>query len=130
MTPEPQHILVLEDNPTHRKIIALHLTRVGFKVTVAAEASKALALATQSDFDLIIADYYLPDHPGTDFIRLLREDDGYRHVPVILLTGRAADLDGTYLCDELATLLMPKPCSMAKLVDTVSKFLAVAQGAS
>ena len=45
-----------------------------------------------------------PTTPGTDFIRLLREDDGYRYVPVILLTARAVELDEKYVCDELIVL--------------------------
>jgi len=126
MTFEPQHILVLEDDPTHRNVIAFNLTHAGFRVTTAAESAKALSLAQHDHFDLVITDYYLPDYPGTDFVKLLREFDGYEHVPAILLTGRAEELDQKRLRDELLILLLSKPCAMARLVDTVSKCLAIA----
>ena len=126
MTSEPPQILVLEDNPAYRNVIAFNLAKAGFRVTVAAESSKALALTEYDHFDLVIADYHLPDHPGTEFIKLLRESDGHRDVPVILLTARAGELDREYLLNEFSALLLAKPCSMAKLVKTVSKFFAMA----
>jgi CheY-like chemotaxis protein len=125
MTFEPPHILVLEDDSAHRKVIEFNLIQAGFKVTTAAESAKALSRATRDHFDLVIADYYLPDYPGTDFIRLLREFDGYKDVPAILLTGRADELDRKRLRNELSVLLLSKPYPMAQLVDTVSKCLAI-----
>jgi CheY-like chemotaxis protein len=125
MTFEPPHILVLEDDSAHRKVIEFNLIQAGFKVTTAAESAKALALAKADHFDLVITDYYLPDYLGTDFIRLLREFDGYKDVPVILLTGRADELDRKRLRNELSVLLLSKPYPMAQLVDTVSKCLAI-----
>ena len=130
MTSESPHILVLEDDPRHRNVIEFNLTHAGFKVTTAAESTKALLLAKHDHFDLVISDYYLPDYPGTDFVRLLREFDGYKHVPAILLSGRAAELDRKRLRNELLILVLSKPYPIEQLVDTVSKILAVAQGAS
>jgi DNA-binding response OmpR family regulator len=130
MTSEPPHILLLEDDAKYRNVVMFNLTQAGFKVTLAAESTMAQTLAENNHFDLVIADYFLPDYPGTDFIRLLREDDDHRDVPVILLTGWGAKLDEKYLRNRLSVLLMSKSCSMAQLVDTVSKSLAIAQGAS
>lgn len=125
MTIEPQHVLILEDDPAHRKVVAFNLAHAGFRVSTAAESARALLLAKQIHFDLVISDYYLPDYPGTDFVRLLREIDGYRYVPAILLTGRAAELDRERLRNELSVLLLSKPYPIAQLVDTVSKCLAL-----
>jgi len=130
MTLESQHILVLEDDPAHRNVIAFNLTQAGFTVSTAAESAKALLLAKHDHFDLVITDYYLPDYPGTDFVRLLREFDDYKHVPAILLTGRAAELDREGLRNELSVLVLPKPYPIAQLVDTVSKCLALSPCAS
>ena len=126
MIPQAQTILVLEDNPAHRNVVVFNLTKAGYCVTAAAESAKALLLARSQQFDLIITDYYLPDYPGTDFIRLLRRIDGYERVPVILLSARLGELNVDRLRDELLILVLSKPCSMAKLVDSVSKCLAIA----
>lgn len=126
MTPEAPHILVLEDNATQRRVVAFNLTQAGFKVTEVEKSREALKLAKDQHFDMVVTDYDLPDYLGTDFIKLLRENDSHRHVPVIMLTGKAEELNQRYLYDKLAVLLLAKPCSMAKLVETVSKFFAMA----
>jgi two-component system phosphate regulon response regulator PhoB len=130
MSSQSAHILVLEDHPTHRNVMTFNLTKAGFTVTTATEAAKALLLATHEHFDLIITDYYLPDYPGTDFVKLLRETDEYKHTPVILLTGRAEELDRQHLAEELLILVLAKPCPMGDLVGTVSKCLELAHSAS
>ena len=127
MTSEPHHILLLEDDPTHQKAIAFNLTHAGFRVSMAAESRGALELAKHNHFDLVIADHYLLDELGTDFIKRLREDEDRRHVPVILFTAWAQELNEKYLCDELATLLVSKSCSMAELVETVNESLGMTQ---
>ena len=126
MNSQAEQILVLEDNPTHRNVVAFNLTNAGYEVTTAAESSKALLLAKQQQFDLVLTDYYLPDYPGTDLIRLLREIDGYQRTPIILLSGRVEELNVDKLRDQLLVLVLSKPCSMAKLVETVTKCLAIA----
>jgi len=129
MHSQPDHILILEDEPKWRKITEFGLTKAGFRVTMAAEATKALLLAQQEHFDLVLSDYYLPDYPGTDFIRLLREIDDYQCVPVILWSARLWELNEHRLRDELSVLLMSKGCSMSELVDNISGCLAIARSA-
>jgi CheY-like chemotaxis protein len=127
---QPGRVLVLEDNPTHRNVVVFNLTKAGYRVTAAAESAKALLLAEHEHFDLVVTDYYLPDYPGTDFVRLLRERDDYRHTPVILLTGRAEELDRKRLGEDLLVLVLSKPCPMADLVDAVARCLALARSAN
>ena len=126
MSSQVEHILVLEDNPTHRNVVAFNLTKAGYQVATAAQSAEALLLAREQQFDLVVTDYYLPDYPGTDFIKLLRRIDGYERTPFIMLTGRVEELNVDRLRDELLVLVLAKPCAMAKLVETVSKCLAIA----
>ncbi len=129
MSGQSGHILLVEDDPIHLKVLVLNLTRAGFTVATAALAVRALSLVRNQRFDLAIVDYHLPDYPGTDFIKLLRNTDGCESTPVILLTARADELNLPRLRDELSVLVMPKPCSMDALLNTVSKCVAQAQGA-
>ena len=126
MNSQAEQILVLEDNPAHRNVVVFNLSKAGYRVTTAAESAKALLLAKDRQFDLVLTDYYLPDYPGTDFIRLLRQVEGYERAPVILLSGRVEELNVERLRDELLVLVLSKPCTMAKLIETVSKCLAIA----
>ena len=117
-------ILLLEDNPTHRKVCAFNLTKAGYHVTLAGLAADALLLAKRQAFDIVFTDYYLPDYPGTDFIRLLRQVDGYESTPAILLTGRAEELNADKLRDELLVSVLSEPCDIVTLLETVTKSLA------
>ena len=125
MDSQSEHVLVLEDGDTYRSIVEFNLSQAGLRVATAATAVEALLLARQEHFDLVIADYYLPDYPGTDFVRLLRQTEGYRDTPVILLTAWAEELDRQRLREDLLVLVLSKSCSMRRLLDAVFKCLAV-----
>lgn len=122
--PASKHVLVLDDDPIGREIVEHALLSVELQVTTAGKAVDAMLLAHRRHFDLVIADYYLPDYPGTDFVRLLRCCEQYRDTPIILLTGRAEELDRQWLCDELLVLLLAKGCSSQQLLTAVFKCLA------
>ena len=125
MVSQSEHVLVLEDGDTYRSIVELNLSQAGLRVATAATSVEALLLARQERFDLVIADYYLPDYPGTDFVKLLRQTDEYRNTPVILLTAWADELDRQCLCEDLLVLVLSKSCSMRRLLDAVFKCVAV-----
>lgn len=127
---QPAHILVLEDEPTQLDVLVYNLANSGFRVAAATHVKKALQLAEHQPFDLVIADYYLPDQSGTDFIRQLRETEQYRSTPIIMLTARAEELNLAYLRDDLQVLVLSKPYPMTRLIETVSKLIEIAQCAS
>jgi len=74
MESQSGHILVVDDERTHRNVIAFSLTKAGFKVSAAASVTKALMLAEHSHFDLVITDYFIPDYTGTDLASIRREN--------------------------------------------------------
>jgi len=125
MDSHSEHILVLEDGDTYRSMVEHTLAQAGLRVATTATSVEALLLARQEHFDLVIADYYLPDYPGTDFVRLLRQTDDYRNTPVILLTAWADELDRQQLCEDLLVLVLSKNCSMQRLLDAVFKCVAI-----
>lgn len=124
MTVESQHILVLSDDSTRREAVTARLTRAGFRIATMAESADALLLAKDQRFDLVIADYCLPDSPGADFVRLLRDCDGHEQIPAILLAGSVSELDPKHLPKELPVLLLARPHHMEQLAEAVSKCLA------
>ena len=113
MTSEAQHILVVEDNPTTRAALEIAFTRAGFLVTTAANATEGFRLAEEKHFDVVVSDYYMPDHTGADLVRSLRETDRYAGTPAILLTARAHELNVEYLSSSLSVVVVSKPCSLA-----------------
>lgn len=121
---EPRHVLLLEDDPVCQEFVEHALASVGLHVTATSTAVNAMVLAQRERFDMVIADYHLPDYPGSDFVRLLRDCDRYRDIPVILFTGRADELDRDRLRNDLLLLVLSKGCSSMHLLTAVFKCLA------
>ena len=124
------HILVVDDEPGMRSMMGFELAERGHLVTEAVDGSEAIGHLERSEFDLVITDYFLPDYPGTDFVRLLRDSDHYKDVPVILLTGRADELDCQRLRDDLFLLVLSKQCGSLQLLVAVFKCLAAVRSAT
>lgn len=126
---QSQNILIVEDDRKFLAVLEFSLKRAGATGSSSTRAAQALVLAKQKQFDFVISDYYLPDYPGTDFIRLLRQMDRYQCVPVILWSARVWELDEQRLRDELSILMLSKNCPMQELVKTVSSCLAFVRNA-
>jgi two-component system OmpR family response regulator len=78
-------LLVVEDEPTLRKLLAASLRGVGFEVTTAEGGMAALRAAARHQPDLVVLDVMLPDIDGFDVVRQLR--GGGAAVPVVFLTA-------------------------------------------
>ena len=84
-TPEAR-LLVVDDEPNIRELLATSLRFAGFEVHAAADGATALRLAKQVQPDLLVLDVMLPDMDGFTVTRRLREKG--QHVPVVFLTAR------------------------------------------
>ncbi|VTR77512.1 response regulator transcription factor [Cellulomonas hominis] len=84
-TPEAR-LLVVDDEPNIRELLATSLRFAGFEVHAAADGAAALRLARQVQPDLLVLDVMLPDMDGFTVTRRLREKG--QHVPVLFLTAR------------------------------------------
>lgn len=120
----PEHVLVVDDLPAHRRVVAFNLKKAGFQVTTAEDAAQALELAQQEQFDLIITDYFMPRRTGADLVRELRQTREYADIPVILLTARAPELNLARLASSLSVLIVSKSCSIGRLVGVVGSCLS------
>ena len=91
-------ILLVEDEPSVRAVVAEMLKLAGHSVTVAVTAAEALAVSSQeAPFDLVISDIVMPDMNGTDLVALIRERSG-SPVKTLFISGYAQDrfeLDST-----------------------------------
>jgi two-component system, OmpR family, response regulator len=86
LAPDRGGLLVVDDEPFLRDAVAASLRFLGFEVTTADTGARALRLARDRPFDLVVLDVMLPDTDGFDVVARLRAD-GCR-VPVIFLTAR------------------------------------------
>jgi PAS domain S-box-containing protein len=92
-------ILLVEDEPINQEVSRGLLEDVGLKVDIAKDGSKALALARQYSYDLILMDMQMPEMNGLDATKAIRSDSLNRQTPIIAMTANALAED-RQLCLE------------------------------
>jgi two-component system, OmpR family, alkaline phosphatase synthesis response regulator PhoP len=111
-----KQILVVDDEPRIAEICRDYLERAGFKVTLAANGTDALALARTKRPDLVVLDLGLPKLDGLDVTRALRK---HSNVPIIMLTARVEESDKVTGLELGADDYLTKPFSPKELVARV-----------
>ena len=115
------HILVVEDEPSLRQLLANNLTFEGYTVDAVADGIPALASQQARPADLIILDLMLPEMDGFRVLRALRERQD--QVPVLMLTARVAENDRVQGHSLGADDYLVKPFSVLELVARVKAIL-------
>ncbi|MGV9668711.1 response regulator transcription factor [Nocardia niigatensis] len=123
---EPGKVLVVESNQAMAEIEVLVLANAGHEVISVPTAQRALALARRWNPDLVLLELDLPDLPGADLCRQLRNRSP---IPIIAvsLDGDPDAIDDAYAagaCDYL-----PKPLRNGELLDHIRVHLAAPQAA-
>jgi len=116
-------ILIVEDEPAIRELLALNLRHAGFVPVLAPDAAAARREIDAALPDLVILDWMLPDQPGVEISRRLRADVRTRHLPVIMLTARSAESDKLGGFEAGADDYVTKPFSPRELVARVRALL-------
>lgn len=116
-------ILVVEDEPAIRELIAVNLRHAGYLPILAGDAAEARRLLDQSLPDLVLLDWMLPDTPGIELARKLRADARTRALPLILLTARAQETDKIGGFEAGADDYVTKPFSPRELLARVKALL-------
>jgi signal transduction histidine kinase len=116
----PMRLLLVDDEPTVREVLATELRDEGYEVLAAEDGDAALDLLNRgAAIDVLITDLTMPGMDGIALIREVQRCHGY--VPAILLTGYAGD-DAALALDVTFTLLR-KPLSGAELAAQVAALL-------
>jgi two-component system, OmpR family, phosphate regulon response regulator PhoB len=116
-------ILIVEDEPAIRELLALNLRHAGFEPVLAQDAAAARREIDAALPDLVILDWMLPDQPGVEISRRLRAEVRTRHLPVIMLTARSAESDKLGGFEAGADDYVTKPFSPRELVARVRALL-------
>lgn len=112
-------ILVVDDDENFARACVRLIEGWGYTVQTASDGSKALALAREQQFDVVLTDINVPHYSGLDILRAVREHD--RDVPVVLMTG-GPGLDSARVAVEWGALsYLVKPLSMIQLKDVLSR---------
>jgi len=121
----PQHILIVEDDPSVSEALAYTLEQEGFGVHSAADGVNALDEFERAKPDLVILDLMLPGLDGWQLFNAFRKQGD---VPVIMLTARAEEADRVAGLEMGADDYVTKPFSMREVVARVRMVLRRAAG--
>lgn len=114
------HIAVVEDDPDISQTMVQCMTEHGFVVTAARSGRDLDRVLSISKIDLVILDVGLPGEDGLSICRRLRNQSA---VPIIMVTGRAAETDRIVGLEIGADDYLPKPFSPRELVARVRAVL-------
>lgn len=116
-------ILIVEDEAAIRDMIAFHLSRAGFQTLEAEDCRTARGLLADERPDLALIDWMLPDMSGLELTRMLKRDEAYRELSIIMLTARAQERDKVSGLDGGADDYITKPFSPRELVSRIQAVL-------
>lgn len=83
------HVLVLENSPAQRRLLATLLRKWGHDVTVCERPDQALDILSRTDIPIVLTDWMMPGMSGPDFCRAFRRMDRESYGYVILLTSKS-----------------------------------------
>ena len=109
-------VLVVDDEPMVRDVVARYLTREGFTVLEAGDGLHARDIMSTTQLDLVVLDVMLPEIGGLDLCRWIRDSSP---LPVILLTARTEESDRIVGLELGADDYVTKPFSPRELVARV-----------
>jgi DNA-binding response OmpR family regulator len=116
-TDEPRHVLVVEDEPQMRSMLADNLEFDGYRVTAVASGEEALAAVAAQQYALLLVDVMLPGMSGFDVCQTLRARG--LHVPIVVLTALTEERDRVRGLDIGADDYVSKPFSVRELLARV-----------
>ncbi|UWQ94006.1 phosphate regulon transcriptional regulator PhoB [Rhodobacteraceae bacterium M385] len=112
-------VLVVEDEPAQREVLAYNLRAEGFSVVTAASGDDALIVVQETLPDLIVLDWMLPEVSGIEICRQLKSGAATSKIPIIMLSARSEDTDKVRGLETGADDYITKPYSVAELLARV-----------
>ena len=120
MSTAPARILVVDDEESILQFVSYNLRKEGYDVTVAPDGDRALALAEQTPFDLIVLDIMLPGTDGYEVCRRIRTTSD---TPVLFLSARDTELDKVVGLEIGGDDYLAKPFGVRELVARVKALI-------
>jgi two-component system OmpR family response regulator len=117
---KPEHVLVVDDDPEIRELLARYLARNGYRVSVAEDAGSLERALNADQVDLVILDIMMPGPDGLEITRDLRARS---EIPIIMLTARGDDTDRIVGLEMGADDYLPKPFNPRELLARIKTVL-------
>ncbi len=121
---KPADILVVDDDDLMRMVLELHLADEGYTVRTAEDAVEAGKMLIERTPDLLLLDIRMPHMTGDHFLELLRGDEKFKNLKVIVLTAERSVALMLKITEFGISDFINKPVEKDLLIETVKKVLA------
>ena len=122
-------VLVVDDMSTMRRIIKNVLKQIGFSDLIEAENGQDALnkLKTDGGFGLVVSDWNMPVMPGIDFLRTVRADPDFKHLPFLMVTAEAQKENIIEAVQAGVSNYVVKPFTAEALKEKLEKVFATHQ---
>ena len=118
-------VLVVDDSRIMRNILknTFELLQQPVQYLEAGDGEQALRVLLHNKVDLILLDWNMPNLSGIDFLKQIRSTEGYKNVPVIMVTSEAAKLSVIEAIKAGATAYITKPINEKAFLEKISSII-------
>ena len=117
-------ILIAEDEPDIRELVAFTLRFAGHEVVAGSNGEEAVQLASQEMPDLILMDVRMPRMTGYDACRVMKANPHLKDIPVVFLSAKGQDAEIQTGLEAGAEEYLLKPFAPDQLTERVKAILA------
>ncbi|MBI4306324.1 MAG: response regulator [Chloroflexi bacterium] len=119
----PKTVLVADDDPDVRLVLAVILERAGYSVTEASNGAEVLEIVEKDPPDLILLDFAMPKLDGRRTLQLLKSNPKTSHVPVVIVSATRDDTLAQELSSLGASIYLVKPWGEGQIERVVAAAL-------
>ncbi len=121
-------VLIIEDEPSQLELLSYNLDVEGYDVYKAETGEEGLLVLQETEIDLVLLDWMLPQISGLEICRQIKRNKLTRSIPVIMLTARGEEDDKVRGLDTGANDYIVKPYSIKELLARVRAGLRSSKG--
>jgi len=114
-------ILIVDDESDLVRVLEYGLQSAGYDVVCAADGQEGLKMARESKPDVILLDLMLPKLDGYKVCRLLKFDDRFKQIPIIILSARTQEGDQSLAMEMGANRFVTKPYDFMEILDMIEE---------
>ena len=120
---DKKKILVVDDEKDLVETVTFRLESIGYEVIPAYDGQEGLDRAHKEKLDLIILDLMLPKIDGYKVCRMLKFDEKYKKIPIVIFTARAQESDEKLGYEVGADAYITKPFEPEELIAKIKALL-------
>jgi putative two-component system response regulator len=119
-------LMIVDDEPINVKVVRKHLQNAGYKNFVStSDATQAMNLLRSEQPDAVVLDIMMPEVNGLEILKWIREDNTFRHTPVLILTASSDAPTKLAALENGATDFLAKPVDPHELLPRLRNILTV-----